>query len=137
MFFFFVFQGIIVTPLLLLMFLGSSSSVPFSSIFSQLFMTVVVPLIVGQKAGRRAASPPGPHPPTPTRNPTLRRAELKVKTKALGQRRSQQKPLSGRAGKRRNSSLPAPQCRVPAKRLRFSTARAANMTDRRNGGCHN
>uniref|UniRef100_A0A3Q3LLP4 Sodium/bile acid cotransporter n=1 Tax=Mastacembelus armatus TaxID=205130 RepID=A0A3Q3LLP4_9TELE len=28
--------------------LGSSSSVPFSSIFSQLFMTVVVPLIVGQ-----------------------------------------------------------------------------------------
>lgn len=28
--------------------LGSSSSVPFSSIFSQLFMTVVVPLILGQ-----------------------------------------------------------------------------------------
>uniref|UniRef100_A0A4W3HPN6 Sodium/bile acid cotransporter n=1 Tax=Callorhinchus milii TaxID=7868 RepID=A0A4W3HPN6_CALMI len=28
--------------------LGSSSSVPFTSIFSQLFMTVVVPLIVGQ-----------------------------------------------------------------------------------------
>ncbi|XP_053259160.1 sodium/bile acid cotransporter 7 isoform X2 [Podarcis raffonei] len=28
--------------------LGSSSSVPFSSIFSQLFMTVVVPLIIGQ-----------------------------------------------------------------------------------------
>ncbi|XP_061108339.1 sodium/bile acid cotransporter 7 isoform X3 [Conger conger] len=42
------FLGIIVTPLLLLVFLGSSSSVPFSSIFSQLFMTVVVPLIVGQ-----------------------------------------------------------------------------------------
>ncbi|MBN3294337.1 NTP7A protein, partial [Polypterus senegalus] len=42
------FLGIVVTPLLLLLFLGSSSSVPFSSIFSQLFMTVVVPLIVGQ-----------------------------------------------------------------------------------------
>ncbi|MEQ2245385.1 hypothetical protein ILYODFUR_027306, partial [Ilyodon furcidens] len=28
--------------------LGSSSSVPFTSIFSQLFMTVVVPLILGQ-----------------------------------------------------------------------------------------
>uniref|UniRef100_A0A4W6FE94 Sodium/bile acid cotransporter n=1 Tax=Lates calcarifer TaxID=8187 RepID=A0A4W6FE94_LATCA len=34
--------------LLLLLQLGSSSSVPFSSIFSQLFMTVVVPLILGQ-----------------------------------------------------------------------------------------
>uniref|UniRef100_A0A671PBQ3 Sodium/bile acid cotransporter n=1 Tax=Sinocyclocheilus anshuiensis TaxID=1608454 RepID=A0A671PBQ3_9TELE len=32
--------------------LGSSSSVPFSSIFSQLFMTVVVPLIVGQMCRR-------------------------------------------------------------------------------------
>ncbi|XP_053559691.1 sodium/bile acid cotransporter 7 isoform X2 [Bombina bombina] len=42
------FLGIVVTPLLLLLFLGSSSSVPFSSIFSQLFMTVVVPLIIGQ-----------------------------------------------------------------------------------------
>uniref|UniRef100_A0A6I8NGA4 Sodium/bile acid cotransporter n=1 Tax=Ornithorhynchus anatinus TaxID=9258 RepID=A0A6I8NGA4_ORNAN len=41
-------EGIIITPLLLLLFLGSSSSVPFSSIFSQLFMTVVVPLIIGQ-----------------------------------------------------------------------------------------
>ncbi|KAM8935432.1 LOW QUALITY PROTEIN: sodium/bile acid cotransporter 7 [Lycaon pictus] len=40
--------GIIITPLLLLLFLGSSSSVPFTSIFSQLFMTVVVPLIIGQ-----------------------------------------------------------------------------------------
>ncbi|KAM7112011.1 sodium/bile acid cotransporter 7 isoform 2-T5 [Ciconia maguari] len=30
--------------------LGSSSSVPFTSIFSQLFMTVVVPLIIGQCA---------------------------------------------------------------------------------------
>ncbi|XP_051821797.1 sodium/bile acid cotransporter 7 isoform X5 [Antechinus flavipes] len=42
------FLGIIVTPLLLLIFLGSSSSVPFTSIFSQLSMTVVVPLIIGQ-----------------------------------------------------------------------------------------
>ncbi|XP_055406377.1 sodium/bile acid cotransporter 7 isoform X8 [Bubalus kerabau] len=41
-------EGIVVTPLLLLLFLGSSSSVPFTSIFSQLFMTVVVPLILGQ-----------------------------------------------------------------------------------------
>ncbi|KPP76716.1 sodium/bile acid cotransporter 7-like [Scleropages formosus] len=32
--------------------LGSSSSVPFTSIFSQLFMTVVVPLIVGQVCRR-------------------------------------------------------------------------------------
>uniref|UniRef100_A0A8C1EW16 Sodium/bile acid cotransporter n=1 Tax=Cyprinus carpio carpio TaxID=630221 RepID=A0A8C1EW16_CYPCA len=45
-------QGIVFTPLLLLVFLGSSSSVPFSSIFSQLFMTVVVPLIVGQVCRR-------------------------------------------------------------------------------------
>uniref|UniRef100_A0A8C6TTA9 Sodium/bile acid cotransporter n=1 Tax=Neogobius melanostomus TaxID=47308 RepID=A0A8C6TTA9_9GOBI len=42
------FLGIVVTPVLLLLFLGSSSSVPFSSIFSQLFVTVVVPLILGQ-----------------------------------------------------------------------------------------
>ncbi|XP_039246996.1 sodium/bile acid cotransporter 7 isoform X2 [Pipra filicauda] len=42
------FLGIVITPLLLLLFLGSSSSVPFTSIFSQLFMTVVVPLIIGQ-----------------------------------------------------------------------------------------
>ncbi|XP_026972912.1 sodium/bile acid cotransporter 7 isoform X1 [Sagmatias obliquidens] len=41
-------EGIVVTPLLLLLFLHSSSSVPFTSIFSQLFMTVVVPLIIGQ-----------------------------------------------------------------------------------------
>uniref|UniRef100_G3Q413 Sodium/bile acid cotransporter n=1 Tax=Gasterosteus aculeatus aculeatus TaxID=481459 RepID=G3Q413_GASAC len=33
---------------LLFLQLGSSSSVPFSSIFSQLFMTVVVPLVLGQ-----------------------------------------------------------------------------------------
>ncbi|CAM4674925.1 unnamed protein product [Leuciscus chuanchicus] len=45
-------HGIVVTPLLLLVFLGSSSSVPFTSIFSQLFMTVVVPLIVGQVCRR-------------------------------------------------------------------------------------
>nr|XP_040149165.1 sodium/bile acid cotransporter 7 isoform X4 [Ictidomys tridecemlineatus] len=42
------FLGIVITPLLLLLFLGSSSTVPFTSIFSQLFMTVVVPLIIGQ-----------------------------------------------------------------------------------------
>ncbi|XP_039677807.1 sodium/bile acid cotransporter 7 [Perca fluviatilis] len=42
------FLGIVVTPVLLLLFLGSSSAVPFSSIFSQLFMTVVVPLVLGQ-----------------------------------------------------------------------------------------
>ncbi|XP_059553881.1 sodium/bile acid cotransporter 7 isoform X2 [Myotis daubentonii] len=42
------FLGIVITPLLLLLFLGSSSSVPFTSIFSQLSVTVVVPLIIGQ-----------------------------------------------------------------------------------------
>lgn len=42
------FLGIVVTPVLLLLFLSSSSSVPFTSIFSQLFMTVVVPLVIGQ-----------------------------------------------------------------------------------------
>uniref|UniRef100_A0A8C3IW81 Sodium/bile acid cotransporter n=1 Tax=Chrysemys picta bellii TaxID=8478 RepID=A0A8C3IW81_CHRPI len=47
------FLGIVITPLLLLLFLGSSSSVPFTSIFSQLFMTVVVPLIIGQIVRRR------------------------------------------------------------------------------------
>ncbi|XP_062901108.1 sodium/bile acid cotransporter 7 isoform X1 [Mobula hypostoma] len=46
------FLGIVITPLLLLLFLGSSSAVPFTSIFSQLFMTVVVPLIIGQIARR-------------------------------------------------------------------------------------
>lgn len=46
------FLGIIVTPVLLLFFLGSSSSVPFSAIFSQLFMTVVVPLVLGQVCRR-------------------------------------------------------------------------------------
>lgn len=42
------FLGIVITPVLLLIFLGSSSSVPFSTIFTQLSMTVVVPLLVGQ-----------------------------------------------------------------------------------------
>ncbi|XP_069782459.1 sodium/bile acid cotransporter 7 isoform X4 [Narcine bancroftii] len=46
------FLGIIITPLLLLLFLGSSSAVPFTSIFSQLTMTVVVPLIIGQLVRR-------------------------------------------------------------------------------------
>ncbi|NXI04874.1 NTCP7 protein, partial [Pachycephala philippinensis] len=40
----FIANALIVSFLLL----GSSSSVPFTSIFSQLFMTVVVPLIIGQ-----------------------------------------------------------------------------------------
>uniref|UniRef100_A0A4W5LJ26 Uncharacterized protein n=1 Tax=Hucho hucho TaxID=62062 RepID=A0A4W5LJ26_9TELE len=40
-----------VFPLFVLQ-LGSSSSVPFSSIFSQLFMTVVVPLVLGQVSRR-------------------------------------------------------------------------------------
>uniref|UniRef100_A0A3Q2Y479 Sodium/bile acid cotransporter n=1 Tax=Hippocampus comes TaxID=109280 RepID=A0A3Q2Y479_HIPCM len=51
-FFLYVVQGIMVTPTLLLLFLGSSSSVSFGSIFSQLFMTVVVPLVVGQVCRR-------------------------------------------------------------------------------------
>ncbi|XP_077983638.1 sodium/bile acid cotransporter 7-like isoform X2 [Glandiceps talaboti] len=46
------FLGIIVTPLLLLLLLGTSSTVPFSSIFGQLSVTVVVPLIVGQVVRR-------------------------------------------------------------------------------------
>lgn len=46
------FLGIVVTPVLLLVFLGSSSSVPFSSIFSQLFITVVLPLVLGQVCRR-------------------------------------------------------------------------------------
>ncbi|XP_077355861.1 sodium/bile acid cotransporter 7 [Festucalex cinctus] len=46
------FLGIVVTPTLLLLFLGSSSAVAFGSIFSQLFMTVVVPLVVGQVCRR-------------------------------------------------------------------------------------
>ena len=40
--------GIFVTPLLVLVFLGSSSTVPYTTIFSQLSMTVIFPLIAGQ-----------------------------------------------------------------------------------------
>lgn len=42
------FLGIFVTPFLLLVFLGSSSAVPFASIVGQLSMTVVFPLLMGQ-----------------------------------------------------------------------------------------
>lgn len=42
------FLGIFVTPFLLLLFFGSSSAVPFMSIVSQLSVTVLVPLLVGQ-----------------------------------------------------------------------------------------
>lgn len=42
------FLGIFVTPFLLLVFLGSSSAVPFASIVGQLSMTVVFPLLIGQ-----------------------------------------------------------------------------------------
>ncbi|XP_033097371.1 sodium/bile acid cotransporter 7-like isoform X1 [Anneissia japonica] len=42
------FLGIFVTPLLLLLFLGSSSTVPYTSVFTTLTLTVVVPLIIGQ-----------------------------------------------------------------------------------------
>lgn len=42
------FLGIFVTPFLLLVFLGSSSGVPFLLIVAQLSMTVVCPLLVGQ-----------------------------------------------------------------------------------------
>lgn len=49
--------------LVLFLQLGSSSSVPFTSIFSQLFMTVVVPLIVGQvRLCVRSAHDPFPGP---------------------------------------------------------------------------
>ncbi|XP_035682414.1 sodium/bile acid cotransporter 7-A-like [Branchiostoma floridae] len=46
------FLGIFVTPVLLLLFLGSPSAVPYSTIFGQLTMTVVAPLIVGQVVRR-------------------------------------------------------------------------------------
>ncbi|KAI8479797.1 hypothetical protein Bbelb_424560 [Branchiostoma belcheri] len=46
------FLGIFVTPVLLLLFLGSPSAVPYSTIFGQLTLTVVVPLIVGQVVRR-------------------------------------------------------------------------------------
>ncbi|NXP78604.1 NTCP7 protein, partial [Ramphastos sulfuratus] len=47
---FLVSSAIFLASALIVLFLtlGSSSSVPFTSIFSQLFMTVVVPLIIGQ-----------------------------------------------------------------------------------------
>ncbi|NXS76152.1 NTCP7 protein, partial [Pandion haliaetus] len=47
---FLVSNAVFIASVLIVLFLtlGSSSSVPFTSIFSQLFMTVVVPLIIGQ-----------------------------------------------------------------------------------------
>eukprot|EP00051_Salpingoeca_urceolata_P029988 m.491655 g.491655 ORF g.491655 m.491655 type:complete len:344 (+) comp30457_c0_seq1:45-1076(+) len=42
------FLGIVVTPLLLLNFVGVTSPVPLQSIFLSLFMTVVAPLVAGQ-----------------------------------------------------------------------------------------
>ncbi|KAF1513926.1 Sodium/bile acid cotransporter 7, partial [Eudyptula albosignata] len=47
---FLVSNALFIASALIVLFLtlGSSSSVPFTSIFSQLFMTVVVPLIIGQ-----------------------------------------------------------------------------------------
>nr|XP_002131347.1 sodium/bile acid cotransporter 7 [Ciona intestinalis] len=44
------FLGIVVSPVLVFMFMGSSSTVPFIDIFSSLFVTVVVPILVGQIA---------------------------------------------------------------------------------------
>jgi len=42
------FLGIVLTPMLLLTFMGDSATVPILDIFSQLSITVVVPLLVGQ-----------------------------------------------------------------------------------------
>ena len=42
------FLGIVVTPLLLYIIIGSSSTVPFTRVFIQLSVTVVVPLLFGQ-----------------------------------------------------------------------------------------
>ena len=42
------FLGIVVTPMLLLMFMGNSATVPFLDIFSTLAVSVVLPLILGQ-----------------------------------------------------------------------------------------
>lgn len=42
------FLGIVVTPLLLYAVIGSTSTVPFTTVFIQLSITVVVPLVVGQ-----------------------------------------------------------------------------------------
>jgi len=44
------FLGIIVSPLMVFLFVGSSASVPFMDIFTSLCMTVVVPVIFGQIA---------------------------------------------------------------------------------------
>lgn len=42
------FLGIVLTPMLLLTFMGESATVPFMDIFSQLSVSVVVPLLLGQ-----------------------------------------------------------------------------------------
>lgn len=42
------FLGIVATPMLLLTFMGNSATVPFLDIFSQLAITVVIPLVAGQ-----------------------------------------------------------------------------------------
>lgn len=42
------FLGIVASPALILIFIGSTGSVPFSDIFGSLFMTVVLPIFVGQ-----------------------------------------------------------------------------------------
>nr|CAB3266100.1 sodium/bile acid cotransporter 7 [Phallusia mammillata] len=44
------FLGIVVSPVLVFTFMGSSSTVPFMDIFSSLFVTVVVPILCGQIA---------------------------------------------------------------------------------------
>ncbi|XP_075262062.1 sodium/bile acid cotransporter 7-like [Convolutriloba macropyga] len=46
------FLGIFVTPMLLLQLVGTSSSVPLSKIFNQLFLTVVLPIILGNSIRR-------------------------------------------------------------------------------------
>ncbi|XP_063720322.1 sodium/bile acid cotransporter 7-like [Symsagittifera roscoffensis] len=46
------FLGIFVTPMLLLQLVGTSSSVPVSKIFNQLFLTVVLPIILGNAIRR-------------------------------------------------------------------------------------
>ena len=42
------FLGIVVTPLLLYLTIGSSSTIPFTSVFATLSLTVVIPLLIGQ-----------------------------------------------------------------------------------------
>jgi sodium/bile acid cotransporter 7 len=46
------FLGIVVTPILLLVMVGARTTVPFASIFMQLSMTVLVPLLIGQVVRR-------------------------------------------------------------------------------------